>query len=204
MSDDAMKGLRDASARMTEIAETLRFSDPGREEIDDLIADLRIIAVRRFGPRRAARRGDGAKGKILAHLIANLGEWVHGEELAAVSGIDEWARRTRELRKQEGYEIEEAARSYRLNSAMPNTADAEAWRIPNEIRKQSGNAPSRLLALLQAYEGEVVDTALLVYVAKISSAPRRVRELRDEDGWPIESHIDDPDLQPGPLSAHVV
>jgi len=197
MSDDAAENLRDAAKRLSEMAGALRPGDTSREALDDVIADLRITAVRRFGPRTAARSGDGGKGKILAYLVAHLGEWVHGEELAAVSGIGEWARRTREWRTQEGYDIDEEAGSYRLNSVMPDTDTAEAWQIPNEIRRRPGSAPTRLLALLQAYEGQVVTTEKLVYVAKIPSAPRRVRELRDEDGWPIESHIDDPDLQPG-------
>ena len=37
----------------------------------------------------------------------------------------------------------------------------------------------------------------LDYVAKIKEGSRRIRELRDELGWPIESHIDVSFLQPG-------
>jgi 5-methylcytosine-specific restriction endonuclease McrA len=34
-------------------------------------------------------------------------------------------------------------------------------------------------------------------VANIAEGSRRVRELRDEEGWPINSHIDEPELEPG-------
>ena len=45
--------------------------------------------------------------------------------------------------------------------------------------------------------GEVIDGETIAYVAKISSAQRRVRELRDEHGWPINSNIDEEGLRPG-------
>jgi 5-methylcytosine-specific restriction endonuclease McrA len=45
--------------------------------------------------------------------------------------------------------------------------------------------------------GEVVTRDDIDYVANIAEGSRRVRELRDEHGWPIASHIDDPQLQPG-------
>lgn len=32
---------------------------------------------------------------------------------------------------------------------------------------------------------------------KAKESVRRLRELRDEEGWPIESHVDDPLLRPG-------
>ena len=55
----------------------------------------------------------------------------------------------------------------------------------------------RIEAFLRAFEGEVVSRDQIDYVAKIKEGSRRVRELRDEHGWPINSHIDEPDLRPG-------
>jgi 5-methylcytosine-specific restriction endonuclease McrA len=196
-STEFARRLRDDAERLGELAEALEVGDADRKDLDEVIADLRIAAVRCFGPRPKARRGESGKDRILAHLMAHLGEWVHREELAAVSGIDEWARRKREWSTEEGYDIDEKNGFYRLNDFDPDEALARAWKVPNEIRRRPGSGESRILALLQAYEGEIVDTGQLRYVARIPSAPRRTRELRDEEGWPIETHIDDPELTPG-------
>jgi 5-methylcytosine-specific restriction endonuclease McrA len=45
--------------------------------------------------------------------------------------------------------------------------------------------------------GKIVDREQIDYVAGIAESVRRVRELRDERGWPINSHIDEPGLEPG-------
>jgi hypothetical protein len=55
----------------------------------------------------------------------------------------------------------------------------------------------RIAALLDASVGDVVNREQIDYVGKIAEASRRVRELRDEHGWPIDSHVDDPTLGPG-------
>jgi HNH endonuclease len=48
----------------------------------------------------------GARGKLRAHFLANLGRVMGSDELRSVSGeISEWARRIRELRDEEGYQI---------------------------------------------------------------------------------------------------
>ena len=92
-----------------------------RESIDEFAAELRGVQVKLFGSRPRARRGDGGKNKILSYLQARVGKSVHGEELAEASGIQEWARRVRELRVQDGYEITEVGSStYRLETSRPN------------------------------------------------------------------------------------
>ncbi|MBS1862161.1 MAG: HNH endonuclease [Actinobacteria bacterium] len=197
MPEVTAESLRSAAEQLLELADDVEESIGAREDLDAVIADLRIAAVRGFGPKPRARRGESGKDKVLAHLMAHIGEWVHREELAAISGIEEWARRKREWSREEGYDIEERGGFYRLNNFDPDESVARAWRIPNEIRRRSGSGESRILALLQAYEGKVVDNEKLRYVAHIPSAPRRTRELRDEDGWPIETHVDDPKLKPG-------
>lgn len=194
---DLARRLKDDAGRLGELAEAIERGEGERKDLEEVIADLRIGAVRGFGPRPKARRGESGKVKVLSHLMAHLGEWIHREELSAVSGIEEWARRKREWSTQEGYDIDESNGWYRLNSFDPDEEVARAWRIPNEIRKRPGSGESRILALLRAYEGEIVETEQLRYVAHIISAPRRTRELRDEEGWPIETHIDDAELTPG-------
>ncbi len=54
-----------------------------------------------------AKVSRGARAKLRAHFLANLGRVVDSEELRAVAGgISEWARRVRELRNEEGYLIQ--------------------------------------------------------------------------------------------------
>jgi hypothetical protein len=49
---------------------------------------------------------DGARKKLRAHFLANLGRVMDSAELLEVSGRkSEWSRRVRELRDQEGYKI---------------------------------------------------------------------------------------------------
>jgi hypothetical protein len=51
-------------------------------------------------------QGNGARAKLRAHFLANIGVKLTSAELRVVSGnISEWARRVRELRTEEGYQI---------------------------------------------------------------------------------------------------
>src|SRR5262249_26096 len=136
--------------------------------------------------------------RILSYLIRHVGQPVSGEELAVVSGIQEWARRVRELRVEQGYDITELGGSlYRLERTQPDANRAERWRLKNEIRRLPGCGKSRIERLLTALVGEIVARDDLDYVARIKEGVRRVRELRDEQGWPVDSHIDDPTLRSG-------
>lgn len=48
----------------------------------------------------------GARTKLREHFLSNVGRVMHTEELRDVAGgITEWARRIRELRSEEGYQI---------------------------------------------------------------------------------------------------
>lgn len=52
-------------------------------------------------------RKPGARTRLRAHFLDNLGRVMDSEELRNVAGgITEWARRVRELRTEEGYQIE--------------------------------------------------------------------------------------------------
>src|SRR5258708_39766247 len=88
-----------------------------------------------------------------------------------------------------------------LHDALPISAPdlqrRDQWRLANEIRKRPGSARGRIEAFLEANVGVVVTREQLDYVSRIAEGSRRVRELRDEFGWPIASHIDEPDLEPG-------
>lgn len=51
-------------------------------------------------------KGVGAKGKLRSHFLANLGRVMDSDELRFVTdNQSEWARRVRELRTEEGYQI---------------------------------------------------------------------------------------------------
>lgn len=72
----------------------------------------------------------GARGKLRAHFLANIGRIMDSEELRAVAGNQsEWARRARELRTEEGYLIlthndlsELKPGQYLLNTPKPEPA----------------------------------------------------------------------------------
>jgi hypothetical protein len=54
----------------------------------------------------ALERGKGARVKLRAHFLANVGRVMEPNELRKISGnTSEWARRVRELRTEEGYQI---------------------------------------------------------------------------------------------------
>ncbi len=53
-----------------------------------------------------SKRKIGARTKLRDHFLANLGKIMGSEELRTVAGgITEWARRVRELRNEEGFQI---------------------------------------------------------------------------------------------------
>jgi biotin operon repressor len=195
---DALQTFRLLVERLSQFERECAAGLGRRESIDEFAAELRGVQVELFGPRPRARRGDGGKNKILSYLQARVGKVVHGEELAEASGIHEWARRIRELRVQDGYEITEVGSStYRLEASQPNRQRAEIWKTANVIRRQPGSGMERIAALFDANVGDVVNREQIDYVGRIAEASRRVRELRDEHGWPIDSHVDDPTLGPG-------
>ncbi len=193
---DAAPELRSLSARIDEISTYL--DDPeARHELDEVVTRLRVLILRHFGRKPRASHGEGARSIIREYFHANVGRWIEGEEIAAISGIQEWARRVRELRVQEGYDIEEQDDRYCLRHSQPDGKSAAHWESLHAIRQLDGSARDRILTLFKSHVGEVLGRNEIEYVGKIKEGTRRLRELRDEFGWPIESHIDDPQLQPG-------
>jgi DNA mismatch endonuclease Vsr len=194
----AIGGLRHVADRAEKLAKALEAGEQvEREAIDVLVAELRRVQIDAYGAAKRAAPGEGAKSRILAYLRARSGQVVRGEELAEISGIQEWPRRVRELRVEDGYAITEVGSSaYRLESDQPDRDRATAWKTANVIRRRKGSATERVAAFLEACVGKVVTREQIDYVARIAESVRRVRELRDEGGWPINSHIDEPGLEP--------
>lgn len=160
-----------------------------------------------------------ARDRILSYLRQYPTTVIAGDELMVVSGIQEYARRIRELRVEFGWPIlsgralqdllpEERAGfsnvEIRVDDYMlvRDDQDREAalrWNIANEIRRSDGSVKDKILRYLQANVDAPVTAEELRYIAKDRSEwARRVRELRTEEGWSIATQMTErPDLPPG-------
>ena len=128
--------------------------------------------------------------------------------MLVVSGIQEYARRVRELRVQFGWavasgvtikemredqdaEIQNELKvmkpsDYVLLNEMQDRDAAHRWNVANTIRKERGSVHNKILKYLRANVGEPVTNEELRYVAGDKTEwARQVRELRTEFGWPI-------------------
>lgn len=89
---------------------------------------------------RRGRDGTSARDRLRAYFLANVGKVLDSYQLqAAAGGITEWARRVRELRQHEGWEIltdkDDSSLKpgqYRLNSTKPRPVFTDA--ISKETR----------------------------------------------------------------------
>ena len=149
-----------------------------------------------------------AKDRILYYFRKYPNTIIKGDELLVVSGIQEYARRLRQLRVQSGWaivsgvtikemrdveeeEVPDALKSMRpseyvLFSAEQDRDAAHRWHAANTIRKQRGSVRNKILLFLQANVGRGVTNEELRYVAGNKTEwARRVRELRTEFGWPV-------------------
>jgi hypothetical protein len=140
---------------------------------------------------------------------------IDGDELMVVSGIQEWARRLRELRVQFGWWIysgvtlkqiaeEDEQQAAEFKSALQidigrikpdqyilirKEQDREAalrWNQINEIRRERTGVRDKILKFLQLNVGKEVGGDQLAYLASDRKEwARRVRELRTEFGWSV-------------------
>ncbi|HEY8685488.1 MAG TPA: HNH endonuclease [Chloroflexota bacterium] len=177
---------------------------------DDWLAELAAMGKVQVRHRKLAslvgqRLGlpRGAKARLLAYLRLRKGRVVDKDELSGVSGIHEWARRVRELRVEDGWQISSDQTrddlqpgQYVLEADTPDVGLRERWRTAHRIRTQSGPGEARILEYFRSNVGRTISKDELQYVARIQEHPRRVRELV-EAGWQIESHLDRTDLHPG-------
>ncbi|MFI5294390.1 MAG: HNH endonuclease [Thermodesulfovibrionales bacterium] len=150
-----------------------------------------------------------ALARILAYFRKYPKTVIHGDEVMVVSGIQDWPRRIRELRKEYGWAI---ASGVTLNEMLDEDEiapgdlavdllkpeeyilldeeqDREAalrWRIANDIRKKKISVQKKIEEFLLANVGRPFTGEELRYVANNKTEwARRVRELRTEQGWPI-------------------
>ena len=151
----------------------------------------------------------GARDRILFYFKKYPMTVINGDELLVVSGIQEYARRIRELRVQFGWPIINGVTAGDMNKEgelpltakdvermgpndyilLSSTQDQEAsfrWNVANEIRKSTDGVRDKILSFLQHNVGKTITGEELRYVAKDRTEwARRVRELRTEFGWPI-------------------
>lgn len=147
---------------------------------------------------------------------------IKGEELLVVSGIQEYARRVRELKIQFGWSIISGMTAkdmyaenefpikgvtqgsmgpsdYMLLSKRQDRDAAFRWQLANDIRKDDISVRDKLLKYLRANIGKQISGEELKYLANNRSEwGRRIRELRTEFGWPIVTRNSGrPDLEVG-------
>lgn len=162
-------------------------------------------------------RGDAfaARDRILFYFQKYSRTLIAGDELMVVSGIDDWARRVRELRVEFGWWIFSGVTFQQLLADDPSQAtelgamlgtdpgsikpdqyvlvreeqDREAahrWNVLNSIRRKDMAVKDKLLEYFRENVGRPVTGEELRYLAKNRSEwARRSRELRTQEGWPI-------------------
>jgi len=196
---------------LTNFAEELQKEDL-REKVVALVPafhKLRDLGSSLIPQSEAA----SARDRIIAYLKQYPGAVIDGDELMVVSGINEWARRVRELRVQFGWWIysgvtfnqmaqnpdDEATfkamgidpktirpDQYVLMSIDQDRDAAHRWNVLNEIRKKRVSVKEKIIEYLRKNVGTPVTGEELSYLAGDTKEwARRVRELRTEDGWPI-------------------
>jgi hypothetical protein len=163
-----------------------------------------------------------ARDRILAYFRKYPFIVIHGDELMVVSGIQDWPRRIRELRREYGWAIasgvtlqemfrEDEIQIEQVSIAslrpeeyilLDETQDRDAairWRIANDIRKRKTGVRQKILDFLRENVGRPVTGEEIRYVANDKTEwARRVREIRTELGWPIATkNTGRPDLRVG-------
>jgi len=156
-----------------------------------------------------------ARDRIEHYFSAYPRTVIDGDELLVISGIGEWARRVRELRVQFGWWIYSGVTINEIAEEEPELIaelremlavdpvsvrpdqyvlirperDRDAayrWNLINSIRKKGVSVKDKLLEYLRANAGKIVSGEELRYLANDRNEwPRRTRELRTEDGWPV-------------------
>jgi len=170
------------------------------------VKDLGVNIIREDGITASSSRE-----RIRLYFLAFAGKKIDAIEIEVVSGISEYGRRLRELRREDGYQIASGASpdpesginlrpdEYLLVTKEPDTDAARRWHVANRIRKSRTGSKEKILEFLRENVGKVVTTDELAYVAgKAKQYARRLRELRTEDGYSIATHFTGrPDLAIG-------
>ena len=146
----------DASKIRRRIVEAVERADEAKEE--DLREQVRLLVAVQNGLDDLGATVLGlagrtsARDRILFYFRQHVGEVIDSDELRVVSGIQEYARRIRELRVQEGWPIIGGGdpdddrlpegirllpREYLLVEDAQDEEAARRWKLANEIRRVS-------------------------------------------------------------------
>ncbi|WP_259454135.1 HNH endonuclease [Streptomyces ginkgonis] len=208
----ALSRMRVAAEQYLAVLERAEAAMLSRDTWLEHAAELGYWSAEQRSALSDMNRGFGiASGReaILLYLLRHVRTSVPATALAGVSGIAEWARRVRELRVEFGWPIESGVTRddmpydhYILRDDTPDEDLADRWRVAKtarNLKKADGRPTSgkdRLIHYLREITPRHADKEQLAYVARIQEWPRRLREL-EEEGWVIDSNVDDPSLQPG-------
>jgi biotin operon repressor len=195
--EDPALTYRVAAQRLVDLSDDVAV-ERSYDAVAEALAEVRVAVARVYGGRRRHADGHGgARQRILRYLVAHRGEWVSNAELAAVSDIGEWARRIRELRVEQGYDIEEGGGKYRLVSETPDTERRDRYAMVSRLRESSEPALDRIRELFEQLVGKPVTADELDRLARGRGGAETARQLRDRELLPIESRGDAEDLKTG-------
>lgn len=163
-----------------------------------------------------------ARDRILHYFRRYPKTIISGDELLVISGIQEYARRVRELKVQFGWFIVSGSTAkqmaeenefslgsldisamkpsdYILMTSVHDRDAAHRWHLANDIRREKLSVRDKILMFFRRNIGKRILGEELRYIAKDRSEwARRVRELRAEYGWPIVTkNTGRPDLEVG-------
>lgn len=154
-----------------------------------------------------------ARDRILHYLLKYPRTVILGDELMVVSGIQEYARRIRELRVQFGWKIYTGLTMMEMTEEVQDNSEfslyrkmkpdeyvladekedleaARRWFIANDIRKKKLGTRDKILNFLKENVGKPVTGEELRYVSGGKTEwARRIRELRTEYGWSVQSKM---------------
>ena len=212
--EDGDHETRRALGRAVDRAATIADELQRQARRADLTSDDWLIALGRLGTDLAELRRSvngvspalglpsGAHDRILRYLRLRIGEVVDKDELEGVAGISEWARRVRELREDDGWQISTYSNrgdlrpgEYVLESTVPDPALAARWRTARTIQRHQGSSKDRVLEYMRSCLGRAVLIDEIAYVARHGDHSAVLNELREE-GWQITSSVDDDTLGP--------
>jgi hypothetical protein len=145
--------------------------------------------------------------RILFYLRKYPHTAIPGDEFMVISGIQEWARRIRQLRVEFGWRIITGVTAkemseeedlgdaiitrmkvddYMLIDEVQDRDAAHRWNVANTIRRKKLSVVNKILEFLRSNIGNPITGEELRYVAGNKTEwARRVRELRTEHGWPV-------------------
>jgi len=221
---NALRIAEELSQQLSEFRNDLDSADL-RTKVRQLIPLFHTI--RDLGSSLLPGGNKAARSRILEYFKRYPRTVLDGDEIMVISGISDWPRRVRELRVQFGWwiysgvtfrQIVEDSEAeggiaadldidvskikpdqYVLVREEEDRDAAFRWRVLNEIRREKWAVKKKLIEYLRRNVGKPVTGEELRYLANDKKEwPRRTRELRTEDGWPVATRMSGrPDLPVG-------